>query len=230
VRNAIVFASLSVSLAGCATSQTQAVESQMRNVGARVVATIQAGGDLSNLGIFHGNYEHDPAPVAALRGCDYTILPASGEDELHLDWRCSDSANSTFTRISLPEGKLFHIEYQPSIRLMAPTQVGLASSQLSSKKNIRKRFQDAVFSGSDPSLGGLIPISTRQREQLAEMRGWVLFDEDGSGEYGAETFWHDKNLSSGADTTIHFDDAGRPIGLWLRQAPLRTTVTTTSVP
>ncbi len=228
MRNAIVVASLSISLASCATSESQPPRSQMGNIGAQVVTTIQAGGDLSELGIFHPNYQHDRARVAGLRGCDYTILPATRQYVLHLDWSCPRPANSAFTRIYLPEGKLSRLEFQPSIRLMAPTQVGSASSPLLSKESIHEKFQNAVLSGSDPSLSGLIPIATKQREQLADMRSWIVFRKNTSGEYGAETLWLDKKRGSGADTTIHFDDAGRPIGLWLRTSPVRTTVTTTS--
>lgn len=228
MRNAIVFASLSFSLAGGAACQAQPVEGEMGNLGAHVVATIQAGGDLSELGIFHPNYRHDPAQVASLRGCDYTILPATRHHVLHLDWRCSQFANSSFTRIYLPEGKLSHLEFQPSIGLMAPTHAGAASSPLPSKENIDEKFQNAVLSGSDPSLGGLIPISSKQREQLADMRGWTVFRQDSSGEYGAETLWLDETRESGADTTIHFDDAGRPIGFWLRTSSILRAVITTA--
>jgi len=111
---------------------------------------------------------------------------------------------------------------------MAPTDVGLASSQLPSKGSIQKSFQDAVLSGSDVSLGGLIPISVEQREQLAAMKGWTVFREDASGEYGVESLWLDKKRTSAVDITIHFDGAGRPIGLWLRTSPIRTTVVTSA--
>lgn len=225
-----VFASFALCLASCATAQAQQGEAKVGNVGALVVAAIQAGDNLSDLGIFHRNYQHDPTRVASLRGCDYTVLPGTRPHVLHLDWRCPEVENSTFTRIYLPEGKLSRLEFQPSIALMTPTGVGLASSQLPPKKRIHEQFQDAVISGSDPSLGGLLPISSEHRQQLATMRGWSVFREDASGEYGAETLWLDqkRNPSGGADTTIHFDDAGRPIGLWLRTSSIRTSVTTSS--
>lgn len=226
-----IFAIVSLSLASCATAQTQQVDAQVGDVGSLVVATIQAGDDLSELNIFHENYRHEPARVASLQGCEYTVLPATRPHVLHLDWRCPEVGNSTFTRIYLPEGKLSRLEFQPSIGLMAPTTIGLASPELLPKKRIHEQFQDAVISGSDPSLGGLLPISSEHRRQLAAMRGWTVFREDASGEYGAETLWLDneRNPGGGADTTIHFDEAGRPIGLWLRTSPIRTVVRTSSV-
>lgn len=196
----------------------------MGGVGANVVAAIQAGDDLSELGIFHRNDEHDPAGVASLRGYEYTVLPATRGYVLHLDWRCSQSANSAFTRIYLPDGKLSRLEFQPSISFLAPTEVGLASAQLPSKQSINEKFQNAVISGSDPSLDGLLSISTEQREQLAGMKEWTVLRVDAFSDYGVETLWHDDKRSSGADTTIHFDDAGRPVGLWLRTAQFRTEV------
>ena len=200
------------------------VGAQATEIGQKIISAIKAGDDLADLKIFNPYYEPEGPGVASLRGCDFAIQPKSRPDELHVDWVCPDTKNNSFTRIYIPEGKLSRIEFQPSLNLMAPTKTGLALEKVPSRKEINRQFESAVRTGKDPTLGGLIPITADQFGQLKSMKGWNNFSTNPSGEYGAEIVWANnlQNPSQGADTTIHFDSLGRPIGLWIRTAPILT--------
>ena len=202
----------------------QPLAAQVSEIGQKVVSSIKAGEELSRLNIFHPNYAPEGPGVGSLRGCDYTIQPKSRSDELHVDWVCSDPRSNAFTRIYLPQGKLSRIEFQPGLKLMAPTKVGLDLVKIPSRKEINRRFESAVRVGRDPTVGGLIPITEHQVLELKSMKGWNNFTSNPSGEYGAEIVWANnlKNPSQSADTTLLFDSFGRPIGLWIRTAPILT--------
>ena len=107
---------------------------------------------------------------------------------------------------------------------MAPTEIGLGLAKVPSRKEINRQFETAIRVGKDPTLGGLIPIAADQLIQLKSMKGWNNYSTNAAGEYGAEIVWANnlQNPTDSADTTIHFDSQGRPIGLWIRTAPVLT--------
>ena len=213
-------------LTGGALLVAQPGGAQVTDLGQQVISAIQTGSALSSLKIFHPNYMQEGPGVASLRGCDYTLQPLSTPSELHVDWVCPNPEQNAFTRIYLPSGKLSRIEFQPGLKLMAPSEVGLRLAKLPSRKSINKKFENAVKSGSDPTLGGLIPITRDQLLRLKQMKGWGVFRSDLKGDYGADIIWTNnlRNPSEGADTTLHIDSSGRPVGLWLRGAPIRSVI------
>ena len=216
------FKAIFLFLAGGALLVAQSVGAETADIGHRVLSTIRAGSELSSLKIFHPNYVPEGQGVATLRGCDYSVQPLSTPRELHVDWVCPNPKYNAFTRIYLPNGKLSRLEFQPGLKLMAPSKVGLGMATLPSRKTINKQFENAVKSGSDPTLGGLIPVTPDHLLRLKQMKGWGVFRTDLKGDYGANTLWFNslRNPTQGADTTLHFDSSGRPIGLWLRGGPI----------
>ena len=197
---------------------------QVTEIGQKVMSAIKAGDNLADLKILHRYYQPEAPGVATLRGCEFAVQAKSKLDELHVDWVCPDPKHNAFTRIYLPQGKLSRIEFQPGLNLMTPTAIGLALGKIPSRKEINRQFETAVRVGKDPTLGGLIPIAADQLVQLKHMKGWNNYSTNPSGEYGAEIVWANnlQNPTQSADTTMHFDSLGRPIGLWIRTAPILT--------
>ena len=197
-----------------------------------VLSAIEEGRTLSSLDIFHPNYEHEDEKVAALAGCEPQVYDPPRPTELHVDWLCRDTKDSRFTRIYFSDRQISRLEFQPSISSMRPTAVGQSLEERTDPKAINDRFKDAVQSGEDATLGGLIPIDTSYLQYLSEMKGWIAFRDSGDRRYGRETLWMDdrSDPSVGVQTTLHFDEEGRPIGLWIRVSPMRTVLITTKRP
>lgn len=222
----------SVALLGCTSASSIAGSRQSSSdLGSKVLTAIEAGEDLSRLGIFHPNYEHEAGRVALLKGCAPSLLSRSRSAELHVDWTCPDAERGAFTRIYLPDGQLSRLEFQPSLALMSPSDKALQADSLRSAKAINDHFMKAVEAGNDPTLDGLIPITSDQLNQLRSMKAWKVFRSQVDGDYGAEVLWLDRREKprEGADTTIHFNEAGMPVGLWIRTSPIRTTATTSRI-
>lgn len=218
MRKSAVLAALSLLLVGGSGSFADAPKAEVGGLGARIIAAINSGDDLASMNILHSYLKFDPARVRSLRGCESRVLPATRTTELHVDWVCANTDNSAFVRIYLSDNKISRIEFQPSLSLMHPTPAGSALSQIPARSEIRRLFQDAVVSGTDPTLNGLIPISSDQVAELHKLKGWAVISQKDSGEYGSESLWFDRRNGAdySVDTTIHFDSAGRPIGFWLR--------------
>lgn len=178
---------------------------------------IADGRDLTGLDIFHANYEHDATRVAALKGCKYTLLPGSSRYVLKLDWSCPDASNSVYTGVYISDGTLSRLDFQPIVSQMTPTAKALALAEIDSPKSINRRFSKAVRNGEDPTLDGIIPISPEYLEKLSGMKGWSAETTKAENDRVVEQYWMKRAQTAGdaAMTTLHFDEEGRPIGLWL---------------
>jgi len=201
----------------------QAEERSFEEAAELVIVSIGEGRDLAELDVFHTNYEHEAERLARLKGCEYKLLPESTRYALHLDWICPDPADSAFTRIYISDGELSRIEFQPVVSQMAPSAKALDAESLPSPADINEQFVEAVKDGADPTLGGLIPISDDYLAKLSEFAGWHVKNVESGAPSIIETRWMNRRNSpnEGAMTWIHFDEAGRPIGVWIRTSAIR---------
>ena len=220
MKNGLIF-SLVCTLVAAASAN--ATTRSFADIAQEIILTIAKGGDVTALGTISATYEHNPGRVGRLAGCRPKILPGSSQYALEIDWNCPDPANSVFTRIFISDKQLARIEFQPIVSQMRPTASAMASTTLPKPAEINRQFVKSVAEGSDPTLGGLIPIPADYLSTLSKMKGWDADIRKASSAKQIETLWSARRKAAGdaAQTLLHFDEAGRPIGIWLDQMQIR---------
>lgn len=184
-----------------------------------VINAVKQGRDLTELQMFHPNYTHDAEAVSRLAGCSHQLLTGSSQYVLRIDWTCPDTNNDVFTNLYISDGTISKFEFLPTIRHMKPTEAAIALGAMDSPGSINRQFVKAVRTGSDVTLGGIIPVSDEMATKLAAMKGWTAQRSTTAEDGGIKQFWVKRANSQGdaAATTIHFDEEGRPIGIWLSE-------------
>lgn len=215
----LAIAVLPVSVAGSAKNQAFADAAEL------VVNALAEGRELKDLVTLHSDYDHDVENAPKLKGCQPNLVSNNGQ-EIGINWICPAQRSGKYTAINILEGRLFSIDYQTSRNEMRPSTVGIEGN-ISSPENIARRFSTAVEEGMDPTIDGLIPMSTEQREAIGKLDGWQTRGPSSERDGVVIQYWRAGNQGAvaAAKTVLHFDEDDRPIGVWIQnmQAVRRVT-------
>lgn len=145
-----------------------------------LVRELQAGADLTQVGLHHLVSQEEISELKRLKGCAPSLQSEMTKNLIIYDWQCTSvSAGSTeqsymYLTTAMrfrDDSSLFALAINPGKQSFAPTQVGLSSSSKLSQERIARDFGEAVEAGSDPRLGGLIPLTFLQAHQLGRLSG-----------------------------------------------------------
>jgi hypothetical protein len=194
-------------------------------IAARVTNTIARGGELGAITGAPGLSQPELSELSKLAGCKPSVVPGGTKWSIILNWLCSkpvDGVDARQTELGFgDDGSWSDLTINPVKAHFAPTQVALASGKVESPAKLMRRFAIAVRGGGDPSLGGLIPLTSLQREQLAALAGrsFELFHWPRKAE--AYVTWDNKK-APGRTAEVYFDEQRRPVGVLIGKFVIRT--------
>ena len=158
--------------------------------------------------------------LSKLAGCGRALQPGGEKQLVIIDWYCDQDddqkglARSTVMLFDR-EGVLYGFAVNPVISRFAPTEAAMAADELPSRYGFASSFAEAVTSGGDPTLGGMLELDQFERARLAEFsdskpRAWRR--PDGDRWRVSFSRWDGDNLER-LMALIYFDLADRPTGL-----------------
>jgi hypothetical protein len=111
------------------------------------------------------------ADLPDLKGCERSLNQRSSQSQVVVDFICSGAEGSharEVTFFSTDKG-LLSIQISPYIYAIGPTQAALSSTDVPTMKSQVSRMAWAVKNNGDPTLGGIIPLSSNQVETFASL-------------------------------------------------------------
>ena len=246
-----IFSMLLVATAGQA---NDSVDLPWKRNADAIVAAIGNGADLSQTGLAELLYEDEWAALSELADCSPSRFRDVTKNYVATDWTCSGTADDSGAVVQRTvemrfrdDGSLFALAINPLKSNFAPTQLGAQRSDWPSQEASAKEFAKAVSTGDDPTLGGLVPLTSLQVGQLSRMANsrWelmtymseaekrsarralgpnVTFSE--KPENGSEVVFSSKEKQGPKDkfVTIFFDDDDRAVGVHIENSLLASTV------
>tara|TARA_A100001391_G_scaffold184158_2_gene151815 strand:- start:1089 stop:1865 length:777 start_codon:yes stop_codon:yes gene_type:complete len=145
-----------------------------------IIHAIQSGADLSSTGLALLLDEVELAELAHLKGCSASLGEEIRTNLVIYNWECSDSPigveggeelKRTTTLRFQDDGALFALAVNPTKASFAPTEAGLTIEKVPSRDEMAENFSNAVISGEDATLGGVIPLTASQVRQLDSYAG-----------------------------------------------------------
>jgi hypothetical protein len=106
-----------------------------------------------------------------LKGCERTLNPQSSQRQVVVDFVCSGAEGSYAREVMFyaDENGLLKIQISPYTYAIGPTQAALSDAKLPTMKSQVSRMAWAVKNNDDPTLGGIIPLSSNQIETFASL-------------------------------------------------------------
>ncbi|WP_299191953.1 hypothetical protein [uncultured Erythrobacter sp.] len=160
------------------------------------------------------------AEIADLANCDAYMGSAGGAEYLVIDWICpSVSGESERKRSTLmlfdDHGELLGFAINARIGDLAPSEAALTSTDLPMPRSLLRDFAEAVTSGEDASLGGLINLGEFELARLALYRSgnFRVSRSRLNGNYHVLFYEGSRRSGLRSRAVLQFDEQGRPIGL-----------------
>ncbi|MDC8754567.1 hypothetical protein OIK40_07935 [Erythrobacter sp. sf7] len=160
------------------------------------------------------------AELEKLAGCPATVRGGGAASFVIFDWRCpadhpsGEIARSTAVRFN-EDGRLIGFAINRTLEGAQPTAIAQARSDLPSVRPLLRAFAEAVVSGGDATLDGLIYLDSFDEARLAPYVGgsFRLSRTMVAGNFSIYLY-KNKTRSGGRRTAVlQLDDAGRPLGL-----------------
>lgn len=167
-------------LLGSASQASEPMETVTANNAQSIVHAIQNGAELSSTALALLLDEGDLAELVQLKGCTASLGDEIRTNLVIYNWECGDRRSAfadggepkrTTTLRFRDDGSLFALAVNPSKSSFAPTEAGLAMEKVPSRDEIAEKFSNAVISGEDVTLGGVIPLTANQLRQLGGYAG-----------------------------------------------------------
>ena len=167
----------------------------------------------------------DYGEVARLKGCDGSVRPGIGERVVVIDWTCGEGTvapglERTTLMVFAEGGRLVRFGINPPLGALAPTPAALEAGKLPFPRRFASKLGEAIVSGDDPSLGGLVALSDFDRERLSPFKGgsfWVLQPHVRSTMPGIAEVkrirLRDATATQRQTVHVYFDAGNRPMGL-----------------
>jgi hypothetical protein len=158
-----------------------------------------------------------------LKGCGRSLNPRSSQSHVVVDFICAGTEGSYAREVVFySNGKgLLKIEISPYIYAIGPTPAALGSTDLPSMKSQVSRMGWAAKYNGDPTLGGIIPLSSNQIETFASMSSCKWSKERANIANRYEWFsvvdCESKDAVQTNMVTVQFDKDGRAISVRINQ-------------
>jgi hypothetical protein len=160
------------------------------------------------------------AELEKLAGCPATMRSGGGKSFLIFDWRCPEDhpsgaiARSTAMRFN-EDGRLIGFAVNRTLDGARPTAAALAYPDLPAPRPLLRAFGEALVSGGDPSLGGLIFLDSFERARLARFVGgsFRLPRKRSAGNLIIALYEGKTRSGTRRTAILQLDDTGRPLGL-----------------
>lgn len=217
-----------------------------------ITNAIQQGSNLQKLGLDMILDEAELTELRNLASCTPTFQPEMTKNLVVVDWKCEKKmveqeklpvTDRTVKMRFKNEGGLFALAVNPPASIFGPTVLAVTTTSLPSKSEMARRFADAVEKSEDPTLNGLIPLTSLQRHQIARMAGFkaqimkppsasekreaqkhfkfkLNFYEPPKNGFDIEFSATQKTDVKPLALTIYFDDKDRPIGVHVEESLL----------
>lgn len=164
--------------------------------------------------------EEEYAELEKLAGCPATMRSGGGNRFLVFDWRCpEDHPSGAITRSMAmrfnEDGRLIGFAINRTLEGAQPTAAALANPDMPAPRPLLRAFGEALVSGGDPSLGGLIFLDSFERARLARFVGgsFRLPRKRGAGNLVIALYEGKTRSGTRRTAILQLDDAGRPLGL-----------------
>ena len=164
--------------------------------------------------------EEEYAELEKLAGCPATMRSGGGNSFVIFDWRCPADhpsgaiARSTAVRFN-EDGRLIGFAINRTLEGAQPTAIAQARTDLPTVRPLLRAFAEAVVSGGDATLDGLIYLDNFDEARLAPYVGgsFRLSRTMVAGNFRIYLY-KDKTRSGARRTAVlQLDDEGRPLGL-----------------
>lgn len=166
-----------------------------------------------------GEYEE----LRRLSDCDAYMEDGGGDRYLVIDWRCGPNGNASEDNRSTvmifdDSGRVAGFSINRSFNGLEPTQTALAQSDMPSPRSLLREFGEAIVSGGDPTLGGLIDLNSFDRARLARYSDghFRVSTRRYGGQFRISLYEGRGRSSPSRVATLQIDEAGRPTGLIFR--------------
>lgn len=220
------FAVYCFAIAAASTAQAQEIP-RYAQTSADIANAIRGGDTSPVMPLLPALSEEEKIVIGKLSGCTGTVGPQANKNFVQFNYSCPSAVVAHFSELRLglrftDTGDVFAVELNPIFGGTA-TAGSVAGTDLEKPSVITRRFARAVKNGEDPTLGGLIPIAEFQRSQLDAIGGTKFSYREIPGENQHPILFHGSGLDRDAmrQVSVHFDDAGRPLGISIVKANVR---------
>lgn len=147
-----------------------------------IATAIHAGEDVSARADMLALPAAEYAELGRLKGCNGEVQPAARPLAVLINWTCGDGTpvpglQRSMLMIFEEGGRLVRFGINAPLGALAPTPAALAAGKLPFPRRFGAMLGEAIISGDDPGLGGLVALSAFDRARLAPFKGgkfWVL--------------------------------------------------------
>ena len=182
------------------------------------VDTVTSKGDVSSLKLPDVTAD-ELITLTKMSACKPKVARVSTESYIYITWACNkaDSDNAELgsgltTELVFSGDTMTEFWIDPmSVDLIAND--ASLNLELPSIKRFAKQFMQAVSSGGDPSMGGLIPLTSSQIRRLKLYKGCKA-SQISAKEIEQNFIWRCRGIELSSNLmSLYFDDDGRPTGL-----------------
>lgn len=158
-----------------------------------------------------------------LKGCERTLNPQSSQRQVVVDFVCSgaEGPHSREVMFYANDKGLLTIQISPYIYAIGPTEAALNNTDLPTMKSQVSRMAWAVKNNGDPTLGGIIPLSSDQIETFASFSQCKWDKERANFANRYEWFsiveCESKDAAQSNMVTVQFDKDRRAISVRINQ-------------
>ena len=194
-----------------------------------VANAIRSGNTSSVMPLLPKLSAEEVAVLQELSKCDASIGPQGNKNFVQFAYACPTRVGGHFDKLWIglrftDAGDVFAVELNPIFGTAVASDPNVGTP-LEEPPAITREFARAVKEGEDPTLGGLIPIAAFQLSQLDAIEATKFSYREIPGEKQHPILFHGRGLDRGAmrQVSLHFDDAGRPLGISIMMADVRRT-------
>lgn len=190
-----------------------------------IALAIHAGEDLAAREDMFVLHPAEYAELARLAGCDGAVRPSGVERTVLIEWTCgvgSDAAGLERSTLMMfaENGRLVRFGINAPLDALAPAAVSHEPAEREFPRRTASRLADAIMSGGDPSLGGIVPLTALDRERLAGFAGGKAWVHDSRVRPTVPGVADVKRIRLGdgirsheREVYLYFDADDRPLGL-----------------
>lgn len=158
-----------------------------------------------------------------LKSCERSLSPQSSQNQIVVDFVCSGAEGSYAREVRFysDDKGLLKIQISPYSYAIGPTQAALSTAKLPTMKSQVSRMAWAVRNNGDPTLGGIIPLSSNQIETFANF-SQCKWDKERANianryEWFSIVDCESKDAAQSNMVTVQFDKDRRAISVRINQ-------------